>query len=101
MASTGLTDPSSCGSGKMYRDCCLFKDMEEIRGKRRSSPGSRLKEAMEGRAFSSIQEAQETFYRVAKMTLLSMIFVDCLLLKCIVCFVIPSEKKGLLGLTLD
>ena len=65
MASTGLTDPCSCGSGKMYRDCCLFKDMQEIWGKGRSSPVSQLKEAIEGRSFNSLREAQETINRVA------------------------------------
>ena len=65
MASTGLKIPCFCGSGIKYEDCCFLKDMEEIRGKGRSSLGSRLKEAMEGRSFNSLREAQEAFYRVA------------------------------------
>ena len=48
----------------MYEDCCFLRDMEEIRAKGHSSPGSRLKEAMEGRYFHSLQEAQETVGRI-------------------------------------
>lgn len=65
MASTGLKMPCFCGSGKKYEDCCFLKDMEEIRGKGHSSTASWVKEAMEGRPFSSLQEAQVALDRVA------------------------------------
>jgi len=63
MASTGLKIPCFCGSGKKYEDCCFLKDMQEVLGKGRSSPGSRLKEAIEGRSFNSLQEVQDTLDR--------------------------------------
>ena len=44
MASTGLKVPCFCGREKKYKNCCFLKDMQEVLGKGRSSPGSRLKE---------------------------------------------------------
>jgi hypothetical protein len=64
MASTGLKMPCFCGSGKKYEDCCFLRDMEELGGRGRSSTASWLKEAMGGRSFNSLQEAQETVNRV-------------------------------------
>jgi len=56
--------PCFCGSGKKYEDCCFLRDMEELGGRGRSSTASWLKEAMGGRSFNSLQEAQETVNRV-------------------------------------
>jgi len=64
MASTGLNDPCFCGSGKKYEDCCFLRDLEEVEEKGSSSTVSWLKDAMPGRSFNSLQEAQETLHRV-------------------------------------
>ena len=64
MASTGLKMPCFCGSGKKYEDCCFLRDMEELGERGPSSTASWLKEAMGGRSFNSLQEAQETVNRV-------------------------------------
>jgi len=64
MASTGLNKPCFCGSGKKDEDCCFLRDMEELGERGPSSTGSWLKEAMAGRSFNSLQEAQETLGRV-------------------------------------
>jgi len=64
MASTGLNKPCFCGSGKKYEDCCFLRDMDELGERGPSSTGSWLKEAMAGRSFNSLQEAQETLGRV-------------------------------------
>ena len=64
MASTGLNKPCFCGSGKKYEDCCFLRDMDELEERGPSSTASWLKEAMGGRSFNSLQEAQETVNRV-------------------------------------
>ena len=60
MASTGLKVPCFCGSGKMYQDCCLLREMQEFGQRGPSVTDPRLKESKGRRVFNSLHEAQET-----------------------------------------
>jgi len=63
MSQTGRNDPCLCGSGKKYKKCCMGQD-ETAAQNAAAGVSTELLEALAGREFNSLEEAQafgETF----------------------------------------
>lgn len=57
-SSTGRNAPCPCGSGKKFKHCCLGRENATASGAGTPSPAQALREALEGQAFPSLEEAQ-------------------------------------------
>ncbi len=56
---TGRNDPCPCGSGKKFKGCCLGKDGLGTSGRGGTGASAELRQALEGRQFTSLSEVQE------------------------------------------
>ncbi len=54
----GRNDPCPCGSGKKFKHCCLGKESSTASGHGATSISETLRNALEGRQFNSLEEAQ-------------------------------------------
>ena len=54
----GRNNPCPCGSGKKFKKCCMEKDESALSGHGAAEVSEGLREAMEGRQFNSLAEAQ-------------------------------------------
>lgn len=60
MQKIGRNDPCPCGSGKKYKKCCLGKNGDAVPvGGASQGVQSELHQAIEGKEFSSLEEAQD------------------------------------------
>jgi len=57
-STVGRNDPCPCGSGRKFKHCCLDKDKGAAPTSQAASVAQALREALEGRQFSSLEEAQ-------------------------------------------
>jgi len=56
--SIGRNDPCPCGSGKKFKHCCLGKETSTASSHGAAGMSEALRRALEGRQFSSLEEAQ-------------------------------------------
>lgn len=64
--SIGRNDPCPCGSGKKFKRCCLGKENSTAPRHGAASPSETLRKALEGRQFSSLEEAQAFVNQIAQ-----------------------------------
>lgn len=62
----GRNDPCPCGSGKKLSHCCVGKENSTASGQGAAGTSERLRKALEGRQFNSLEEAQAFVARHAQ-----------------------------------
>jgi len=54
----GRNDPCPCGSGKIFKKCCLGKEESIASGRGVTGASTELRQALEGRQFNSLEDVQ-------------------------------------------